>query len=103
VKGRKYRHTLSRDVKQSLDGTCSEKRRHGDLPGDDRSISTLADGFGSVGHDESTTTVTDTHTGKVVGKPYWGKPDVRFDEGAEGITDTWASTGTLHGHSEVAT
>jgi len=30
----------------------------------------------------STTTVADKRTGKVVGKPYWGKPDVRFDEGA---------------------
>jgi hypothetical protein len=25
------------------------------------------------------------HTGKVVGKPYRGKPDVRFDEGAKGM------------------
>ena len=33
----------------------------------------------------STTTVTDKLAGKVVGKPYWGKPDVRFDEGAGGI------------------
>ncbi len=32
----------------------------------------------------STATVADKRTGKVVGKPYWGKPDVRFDEGAEG-------------------
>ena len=30
----------------------------------------------------STTTVTDKCTGKVVGEPYRGKPDVRFDEGA---------------------
>ena len=30
----------------------------------------------------STTTVTDKLTGKVVGEPYRGKPDVRFDEGA---------------------
>jgi len=30
----------------------------------------------------STTTVADKRTGKVVGKPYRGKPDVRFDEGA---------------------
>jgi hypothetical protein len=58
---------------------------------------------GPTGHDESTTTVADTHTGKVVGKPYWGEPDVRFDEGAEGITDTWVSTETLHGYSEVTT
>ena len=37
-------------------------------------------------HDQntSTTTVTDKLTGKVVGKPYRGKPDVRFDEGTEG-------------------
>jgi hypothetical protein len=33
----------------------------------------------------STTTVIDKLTGKVVGKPYRGKPDVRFDEGAGGI------------------
>jgi len=32
----------------------------------------------------STTTVTDKPMGKVVGEPYRGKPDVRFDEGAEG-------------------
>lgn len=32
----------------------------------------------------STTTVADRRMGKVVGKPYWGKPDVRFDEGAGG-------------------
>ena len=32
----------------------------------------------------STTTVTDKPTGKVVGEPYRGKPDVRFDEGAKG-------------------
>ena len=30
----------------------------------------------------STTTVTDKCMGKVVGEPYRGKPDVRFDEGA---------------------
>ena len=33
----------------------------------------------------STVTVADRHAGKVVGKPYWGKPAVRFDEGAGGI------------------
>jgi hypothetical protein len=70
--------------------------------GDDRSISRLAV-FGSAGHGESTTTVADKLTGKVVGKPYWGEPDVRFDEGAEGIADTWASTETLYGHSEAVT
>jgi len=32
----------------------------------------------------STTTVADKPAGKVVGKPYRGKPAVRFDEGAEG-------------------
>ncbi len=32
----------------------------------------------------STTTVTDKPMGKVVGEPYRGKPDVRFDEGTEG-------------------
>jgi hypothetical protein len=26
--------------------------------------------------------VTDKHMEKVVGEPYWGKPDIRFDEGA---------------------
>ena len=31
------------------------------------------------------TTITDKHTENVVGKPYRGKPDVRFDEGVEGI------------------
>ena len=35
-------------------------------------------------HCTSTTTVTDKPMGKVVGEPYRGKPDVRFDEGAEG-------------------
>jgi len=38
----------------------------------------------------STTTVTDKPTGKVVGKPYRGKPDVRFDEGTKGKW-TWES------------
>ena len=28
--------------------------------------------------------VIDKLTGKVVGKPYWGKLDVRFDEGTKG-------------------
>jgi hypothetical protein len=28
--------------------------------------------------------VTDKPMGKVVGEPYRGKPDVRFDEGAKG-------------------
>jgi hypothetical protein len=32
----------------------------------------------------STTTVTDKRMGKVVGEPYRGEPDVRFDEGAAG-------------------
>ena len=32
----------------------------------------------------STTTVTDKHMGKVIGEPYRGKPDVRFEEGAKG-------------------
>ena len=31
------------------------------------------------------TTITDKHTENVIGKPYRGKPDVRFDEGVEGI------------------
>ena len=36
----------------------------------------------SPDQDASTTTVADKLTGKVVGKPYRGKPDVRFDERA---------------------
>jgi len=32
----------------------------------------------------STTTVADNPAGKVVGEPYRGKPDVRFDEGVKG-------------------
>ena len=45
----------------------------------------------------STTTVTDKHMGKVVGEPYRGKLDVRFDEGDEGIAETkvLACTGAL--------
>ena len=39
----------------------------------------------SVENCTSTTTVTDKPTGKVVGEPYRGKPDVRFDEGAKGM------------------
>ena len=31
------------------------------------------------------TKITDKYTENVVGKPYRGKPDVRFDEGVEGI------------------
>ena len=38
----------------------------------------------SLNHCASTTTVADKHMGKVVGEPYRGKLDVRFDEGAEG-------------------
>ena len=38
----------------------------------------------SVDRRTSTTTVTDKPMEKVVGKPYRGKPDVRFDEGTEG-------------------
>ncbi len=30
------------------------------------------------------TTIIDKHTENVVGKPYRGEPDVRFDEGAKG-------------------
>jgi hypothetical protein len=41
--------------------------------------------------------------GKVVGEPYRGKPDVRFDEGAEGNADTWTPTEAFNGHSEVVT
>ena len=32
----------------------------------------------------STTTIADKRMGKVVGEPYRGKPDVRFDEGTKG-------------------
>jgi len=39
----------------------------------------------SVDRSTSTTTVTDKLMEKVVGKPYRGKPDVRFDEGTGGI------------------
>jgi hypothetical protein len=35
-------------------------------------------------HCASTTTVTDKPMGKVVGEPYRGKPDLRFDEGTKG-------------------
>ena len=38
----------------------------------------------SVEHYTSTATVTDKRMGKVVGEPYRGKPDVRFDEGTKG-------------------
>ena len=38
----------------------------------------------SVENYTSTTKVTDKRMGKVVGEPYRGKPDVRFDEGAKG-------------------
>ena len=39
---------------------------------------------GSHDYGASTTTVADKPTGKVVGKPYRGKLDVRFDEGTGG-------------------
>ena len=54
-----------------------------------------------AGRGERTATVADKHTRKVIGEPSRGEPDVRFDEGTGGIADTWASTETLHGHSEV--
>jgi len=38
---------------------------------------------------------------KVVGKPYWGEPDVRFDEGAGGIAQYVGITQMLNGHWEV--
>ncbi len=38
----------------------------------------------SVNCFNSTTTVTDKLMGKVVGEPYRGKPDLRFDEGTRG-------------------
>ena len=31
---------------------------------------------------------TDNHMGRLVGEPYRGEPDVRFDEGAEGRKPT---------------
>ena len=42
----------------------------------------------------STTRVADKPAGKVVGKPYWGKPAVRFDEGTEGkaVMGNWEPT-----------
>ena len=48
----------------------------------------------SVKNCTSTTTVTDKRMGKVVGEPYRGKLDVRFDEGDEGIVETKALTCT---------
>lgn len=37
--------------------------------------------------------------GKVIGKPYRGEPDVRFDEGAEGNDlRHWAPGQALKGH-----
>ena len=38
----------------------------------------------SVEGHTSTTTVTDKRMGKVIGEPYRGKPDVRFEEGTKG-------------------
>jgi hypothetical protein len=38
----------------------------------------------SAGRGVPTVTVADKPTGKVVGEPYRGEPDVRFDERAEG-------------------
>ncbi len=51
----------------------------------------------SVKNCTSTTTVADKHMGKVVGEPYRGKPDVRFEEGDEGIEESKAlsCTGAL--------
>jgi hypothetical protein len=37
----------------------------------------------------------DKRTGKIVGKPYWGKPDVRFDEGELETEVTARLSGTL--------
>lgn len=39
----------------------------------------------SVGRGKRTTTVTDKPTRKVVGEPYRGETDVRFDEGTDGM------------------
>jgi len=44
-------------------------------------------------------TVSDTSTGKVVGEPYPGKPDVRFDEGTKGSRPWW---GLRHRHEAKA-
>ena len=42
--------------------------------------------------------------GKVIGKPYRGKPDVRFDEGAKGNALLfWASSQMLKEHWQVMT
>ena len=42
----------------------------------------------SVDRRTSTTTVTDKPMEKVVGKPYRGKPDLRFDEAGAGNVTT---------------
>ena len=55
----------------------------------------------SVDRRTSTTTVTDKPMEKVVGKPYRGEPDVRFDEGAGGIAKYVGITQMLNGHWEV--
>jgi len=39
--------------------------------------------MGSSAQSAATTTVADKPMEKIVGEPYRGKPDVRFDEGAE--------------------
>ncbi len=41
------------------------------------------DSSSSASHGDSTATVADKHAGKVVGEPYRGTPDFRFDEGLE--------------------
>ena len=56
-----------------------------------------------AGRGVPTATVADKCTRKVVGEPYRGKPDVRFDERAEGNADTWTPTEAFNGHSEVVT
>ena len=63
-------------AKQSLTGGQAGKRKSGN----GRGARNTHGGRARV----STITVADRHAGKVGGKPYWGKPDVRFDEGAEG-------------------
>ena len=51
----------------------------------------------------STTKVTDKPMGKVIGKPYRGKPDLRFDEGTKGNEVLrWASGQMLDGHWRVS-
>ena len=83
---------LSRVAKQSLDRKVRLriflKRKYGDRSrGHGGSTSDYLldwDYPSSAESCASTTTVADKRTGKVVGEPYRGKPDLRFDEGTKG-------------------